>query len=81
MNTLVLQLRMEGSDDILEKKSPKLYIKPRKYTAASTVISIRIPKDMLYALDEMAEKSGRTRNEFIYLGLEFALEHIKITEE
>lgn len=72
---------MEGSDGKLEKKIPKLCIKPRKYTAASTVISIRIPKDMLYALDEMAEKSGRTRNEFIYLGLEFALEHIKITEE
>lgn len=36
---------------------------------------------MLYALDEMAEKSGRTRNELIHLGLEFALEHIKITEE
>lgn len=71
---------MEGRDGVLEKKIPKLYIKPRKYTEASTVISIRIPKDMLRALDEMAENSGRTRNEFIYLGLEFALDHIEITE-
>ena len=38
---------------MLERKNiPKLQITPRKYTAASTVVSMRIPRDMLQALDD-----------------------------
>lgn len=65
----------------MEKKNiPKLKISPRKYTAASTVVSMRIPRDMLQALDVAAEKTGRTRNELISLALEFALEHLEIPQ-
>lgn len=65
----------------MEKKNiRKLKISPRKYTAASTVVSMRIPRDMLQALDVAAEKTGRTRNELISLALEFALEHLEIPQ-
>lgn len=41
---------------------------------------MRIPRDMLQALDEAAAKAGRTRNELISLALEFALEHLEISQ-
>lgn len=64
-----------------QEKKPKLEIKPKKFTDPSVVISIRIPRDMLQALDEAAEKTRRTRNEIISMGLEFALENFEISDE
>jgi len=60
----------------LEK--PLLRITPKKYTKETSVISMRIPKDMLQDIDSAAEASGRTRNELLSLCLEFALEHMEI---
>lgn len=66
---------------LADKDIPEFRLRVKKYTAASTVVSIRIPKDMLQALDEIAEETGRTRNEIITKSLEFAMEHLAITEE
>ena len=52
---------------------PKLAITPKKYTGETSVISMRIPKDIVKDLDAMAECTGRTRNELMSLCLEFAL--------
>ena len=60
---------------------PKLAITPKKYTGETSVISMRIPKDMVKDLDAMAERTGRTRNELMSLCLEFALKHIEIITE
>lgn len=57
---------------------PKLQIAPKKYTNESTVVSIRIPKDMLQEIEEIAKKTGRTRNELMTMCLEFALDHLEI---
>ena len=57
---------------------PKLQIKQKKYTAESTIMSMRIPKDMIRDLDAVAAKTGRTRNEIIAMSLEFALENMEI---
>ena len=57
---------------------PKLQIKPKKYTAESTIMSMRIPKDMIRDLDAVAAKTGRTRNEIIAMSLEFALANMEI---
>ena len=62
------------------KKAPAFQVKRRRYTAASTVISLRLPKDMVEALDKAASETGRTRNEFIAMALEFALENLDVTE-
>lgn len=61
--------------------NPKLQIKPKKYTAESALVSIRIPKDMLHELDTVAAKTGRTRSEIIAMSLEFALENMDIPGE
>ena len=59
----------------------KLEIKSKKYRAESTVISARVPVDLVEKLDSIAQTSGRTRNEIVQLCLEFAADNIVITEE
>lgn len=59
----------------------KLIITPKRYTEESQVISVRMPKDMLRDIDKVAQHTGRTRNEIILLGLEFALNNMEIDEQ
>lgn len=58
---------------------PIFQISQKKYTGPSSVISMRLPKDMLADIDEAARVSGRTRNELLTMGLEFALNHLIVT--
>lgn len=60
---------------------PKFQVTPKKYTGESAVVSLRLPKDMLRALDAAAAQAGRTRNEFMSMCLEFALDHLEIEEK
>ena len=60
---------------------PKFQINPKKYTGESSVVSMRMPKDMLREIDAVAAKTGRTRNEFMLMSLEFALDHLEIEEK
>ena len=60
---------------------PTLEIIPKKYSGESTVISMRITKAMLADIDKIAAETGRTRNELMTLGLEFALKHIEIIDK
>ena len=59
---------------------PKFQITPKKYNGESSVVSMRMPKDMLRDIDEIAAKIGRTRNEFLLMSLEFAMDHLEIEE-
>jgi len=55
-----------------------LKIKARRYGNESTVVSFRLPKEMLRDIDLVAESTGRTRNEIMTTSLEFALQHMEI---
>lgn len=57
---------------------PVFLIRQKKYLGETSVISMRIPKDMLVDIDKAAEISGRTRNEILSMSLEFALNHMEI---
>lgn len=59
-------------------KEPKLQINKKKYTGETSIISMRIPKDMLKEIDGIAETTGRTRNDILTLSIEFAIEHMEI---
>ena len=59
---------------------PKFQITPKRYTGESAVVSLRLPKEMLRDIDAAAVKAGRTRNEFMSMSLEFALDHLEIEE-
>ena len=53
-----------------------LKIQPKRYREESVVVSMRLPEDMLCEIDRIAKQTGRTRNEIMTTGLEFALEHM-----
>ena len=76
-DTFVIQELTE--ENKLEEK--KLIIGPQKYSGETTVVSMRMPKDMLADLDKVASATGRTRNEILMLSIEFALEHMEIKEK
>ena len=56
----------------------KLVIYPHRYAGETTVISLRLPKEMLAVIDRVAQDTGRTRNEIIVKSMEFALENLEI---
>lgn len=60
---------------------PKLKIIPKKYTGETSVISLRLPKDMVEDVDTIAKSTGRTRNELLLTCMEFALKHMEITKD
>ncbi len=62
-------------------KEKKLIIKPRRYGSETSVISLRLPKDMIKVIEEIASSTGRTRNEILVMSLEFALENMEIDEK
>lgn len=58
----------------------KLEIKSKKYKGDTTVISSRVPIELVERIDSIAKQSGRTRNEIIQMCLEFAVDNIEIKE-
>lgn len=60
----------------------KLIIHPRKPAyVKTTVVSARLPDDLLKQLDSLCQKTGRTRNELLVTCIEFALEHAEVADE
>ena len=59
----------------------KLVISPKKYRGDTSVVSVRLPNDMIEALDRIAEQTGRTRNEIIQTCLSFSIENIEIAND
>lgn len=59
-------------------QEPVLKITPKRYSGETTVLSMRIPKDMLKDIDNVAALTGRNRNEILMTSLEFALNHMEI---
>ena len=50
----------------------------QKYSGETTIVSMRMSKEMLRDIDSVASLVGRTRNEIMAMSLEFALEHMEI---
>lgn len=59
----------------------RLVISSRKYSGDTSVISSRLPSDMIKQLDKIAEKTKRNRNEIVTLCLEYALDNLIINEQ
>lgn len=57
---------------------PVLRIPRKKYGGDTTVVSMRICRDLLKDIDKVADLSGRSRNEILTMSLEFALNHAEI---
>ena len=57
---------------------PVFRIPKKKYSGDTTVVSMRISKELLRDIDKIADLSGRNRNEILTMSLEFALTHTEI---
>ena len=53
----------------------KLVISSKKFRGDSSVVSVRLPNDMIEKLDAIAEQTGRTRNEIIQKCLAFSIDN------
>lgn len=58
--------------------SEKLIISPKKYSGETSVVSARLPNDLIRDINTVAQETGHSRNEIIQLCLEFALRRIEI---
>ena len=76
MFTNVYNSRQE--DSFVDKK---LKVSMKKYTGETSVVSLRMPNELIAKLDEICEKTGRTRNDLIIKSLDFALDNIVIEGE
>ena len=59
---------------------PVLKIAPKKYSGETTIVSMRMARDLLKDIDAVASITGRNRNEILTMSLEFALNHMEILE-
>jgi len=59
----------------------KLIIPSKKYKGDTSVISARLPNEMIKDLDKIAVNTDRNRNEIIMLCLEFAIENLETDSE
>ena len=59
-------------------ETPVLRISPKKYGGETTILSMRIPKELLQDIDAVANLTGRNRNEILTMSLEFALNHMEV---
>jgi len=58
----------------------KLVIASKKFSKDSSVVSVRLPNDMIEKLDDIAKQTGRTRNEIIQKCLAFSIENVELTD-
>ena len=58
----------------------KLVISSKKFRGDSSVVSVRLPNDMIEKLDAISEQTGRTRNEIIQKCLAYSIENIEVTD-
>ena len=58
----------------------KLIIRPVKYSGDTMVTSMRLPKELIAAVDAVANNAGRTRTELLITFIEYALDHLEIEE-
>ncbi|MCB6992864.1 ribbon-helix-helix domain-containing protein [bacterium 210820-DFI.6.37] len=58
----------------------KLVITPKRFTGKSSVISARVPDEMIQELDKLSAKTGKSRNELLIMMIEFAFDNIEIAD-
>ena len=73
--TVVLQYKCLGRGNM---SNPVFRIPRKKYGGDTTVVSMRISRELLKNIDKVADLSGRNRNEILTMSLAFALKHTEI---
>lgn len=56
----------------------KFFVKAKKYKGETSVISLRVPNELIKQIDNVSTESGRPRNEILIMALEYAIENLEI---
>ena len=59
-------------------ETKKLEIQAKKYRGDSSVVSLRLPAELISQLDGVARATGRPRNDIMQTCIEFAVGNIEI---
>ncbi len=59
----------------------KFIVRTKRTYGEHQVVSCRMPMELIRKLDEVSNKTGRTRNDLIQKCVEYALEKLEIVEE
>lgn len=59
----------------------KFIIRAKKNYGETSVVSCRMPNEILKQLDRVSAQTGRTRNDLILKCVEFALDKLQIIDE
>lgn len=60
----------------------KFIVNPKRNPyGKTTVVSARLPDNLVKQLDKVAQATGRTRNELLIMCVEFALDNLEIGKE
>lgn len=65
----------------MDETKEKFIVHPRKLYGESKVVSARLPASLIRELDDVAIKTGRTRNELISLCIHYALKNLEISKD
>lgn len=60
---------------------PILRITPKTYSGETTVISMRLAKELVKDIDMVANLTGYNRNEILTKSLEFALKNMEVHQK
>lgn len=58
----------------------KLTLTAKKHTIETSVVSLRIPNDLISKIESISKQTNRTKSDIIVKCLDFALENIEIKE-
>ncbi|MDD7374665.1 MAG: CopG family transcriptional regulator [Bacilli bacterium] len=58
----------------------KLRLTQKKYKGETSVVSLRLPVELVKRIDDVSNETGRTRNDVIIKCLDFALDNVVIEE-
>lgn len=61
-------------------ENEKFIVKVKKNYGETSVVSARLPMEIVKELDRTANNTGRTRNELILMCIEFALAKLEVEE-
>ena len=68
-------------DEVIDMNNKLVITKKLRGDDGYRVFSVRIKADTFERINELAEETGRTRNELIGMMLNFALEHSEVAGE
>lgn len=76
-STIIKLNNISNIMEVYNLADKKLFIPSKRYKGDTSVVSARLPNELIKDLDRVAEITGRNRNEIIMLCLEFAIENLE----